>query len=153
MKKTAIKQATKPIVLQNAQRRVRFDLCRLSEFAEEAWAVCDSADGGSVKWPATPISVVIVSDAKMSALHWKFMSVRGPTDVITFRHGEIIISAETARRQARQFGTDLMHELQLYLVHGLLHLRGFDDRRPADAQRMARRQEQILRQVKRRQGV
>ena len=75
------------------------------------------------------------------------MSVRGPTDVITFQHGEIVISADTARRQARQFGTSLLHELQLYLVHGLLHLRGFDDRRPGEAKRMARRQERIVRQL------
>ncbi len=131
--------------MRNAQRKVRVDAAQLSEFAAKAWVACDFLRGAT--WPASPISVVIVSDQRMSALHWKFMSVRGPTDVITFQHGEIVISAETARRQARQFCTSLMHELKLYLVHGLLHLRGFDDRRPAGAKRMSRRQEQILRHV------
>ncbi len=150
MKKTAPDREAGPILVRNAQRKVRFDLSALSKFAQKAWAICDSA-ADDAAWPAEPVTVVIVSDKKMSELHWRFMSVHGPTDVITFQHGEIVISAETARRQARQFGTSLLHELQLYLVHGLLHLRGFDDRRPADAKRMSRRQEQILRQIESKQ--
>ncbi len=147
MKRTAADLKDGQIVVRNAQRKVGFDLRGLSDFALKAWTVCDSE--GEAEWDVLPVSVVVVSDKSIADLHWKFMSVRGPTDVITFQHGEIVISAETARRQARQFGTDLMHELQLYLVHGLLHLRGFDDRTPRDAKRMAKRQERILRLIER----
>jgi probable rRNA maturation factor len=64
--------------------------------------------------------------------------------VLTFQHGEILISAETARRQARTFGNSLARELRLYVVHGLLHLHGLDDRSEADARRMKATQEKIL---------
>jgi probable rRNA maturation factor len=68
----------------------------------------------------------------------------GPTDVITFHHGEIFISAETARSNAGLFGTKLARELRLYIVHGLLHLHGFDDRNPAGARKMKTVQGKIL---------
>ena len=72
------------------------------------------------------------------------MGIAGPTDVITFQHGEICISVETALRQAAAFGTSLEHELRLYLVHGLLHLHGFDDRTPRGRARMKAVQEDIV---------
>lgn len=63
---------------------------------------------------------------------------------MTFEHGEIFVSAEMARDQARRFGSSLGQELQLYIVHGLLHLHGFDDRNEVEARRMARIQQKIL---------
>jgi probable rRNA maturation factor len=72
------------------------------------------------------------------------MNEAGPTDVITFQHGEIFISADTAKRNARRFGNSLARELRLYVVHGLLHLRGFDDRDPAGARKMEGVQRKIL---------
>ena len=81
----------------------------------------------------------------MSRLHRQFLGETGPTDVLTFQHGEMFISVEMAKRQARVFGNSLVRELQLYIVHGLLHLHGFDDRTPAEAHRMRRMQEKILR--------
>ena len=80
----------------------------------------------------------------MSRLHREFLSQTGPTDVLTFHHGEIFISVEMAKRQARVFGNSLVRELQLYIVHGLLHLHGFDDRTPAEARKMEEIQEKIL---------
>jgi probable rRNA maturation factor len=72
------------------------------------------------------------------------MSISGPTDVITFQHGEIFVSTETAVKNARRFGTSLEHELRLYLAHGLLHLHGFDDKEPAAAAKMKRAQEKLV---------
>jgi probable rRNA maturation factor len=80
----------------------------------------------------------------MAWLHRQFLCEAGPTDVLTFRHGEIFVSAETARRHARRFGNSLAQELRLYVVHGLLHLHGFDDATPAGARRMKTTQEEIL---------
>ena len=73
-----------------------------------------------------------------------FMQIAGPTDVITFQHGEIFISIETAQRQARHYRTSLGHELRLYLVHGLLHLHGFDDQTAPSRARMSHIQEGIV---------
>ena len=81
----------------------------------------------------------------MALLHRKFLGQSGPTDVMTFQHGEIFISVDTARRHARAFGNSLLRELKLYIVHGLLHLHGFDDQTPSEAHKMKAAQEKILR--------
>jgi probable rRNA maturation factor len=91
------------------------------------------------------IFIWLVSDRRMALLHRKFLGQSGPTDVLTFQHGEIFISVDTARRQARAFENPLLRELKLYIVHGLLHLHGFDDQTPAEARRMRNAQEKILR--------
>ena len=90
------------------------------------------------------IFVWLVSDRRMARLHRQFLGQTGPTDVLTFQHGEIFISVETAKRHARVFGNSLMRELQLYIVHGLLHLHGFDDRTQSGARGKKRMQEKIL---------
>jgi probable rRNA maturation factor len=124
----------------------------LQKFANRAMALClrirrrKRADIENLK----EISVLIVSDRRIASLHQRFMHEAGPTDVMTFQHGEIFISAETATRNARRFGTTLAHELRLYIIHGLLHLRGFDDRTAADARKMKILQEKILRTLSRR---
>ncbi len=95
------------------------------------------------------VTVVLVSDHRMADLHRRFLNEPGPTDVITFQHGEIVISPETARRQARAFRTSLERELRLYILHGLLHLRGYDDKSPAGAAEMKRVQEKLVATVDR----
>jgi probable rRNA maturation factor len=92
----------------------------------------------------TAVSVAIVSDRRIADLHQRFLNQRGSTDVITFHHGEIVVSAETARRQAGAFRTSLEHELRLYIAHALLHLRGFDDKTAAGAAEMKRLQEKLV---------
>jgi probable rRNA maturation factor len=81
----------------------------------------------------------------MAHLHRKFMHRTGPTDVLTFQHGEIFIGVETAKRHARAFGNSLASELRLYIVHGLLHLHGCDDQTRTSARKMHKMQEKILR--------
>jgi probable rRNA maturation factor len=93
------------------------------------------------------IEITIVDDADIARVHGDFLDDPTPTDVITFHHGEILISAETALRQGREHGQSLDHEIALYLVHGLLHLAGWDDQEETEAREMARLQEGILRDV------
>ena len=136
-------QALPPVFVFNRQRRLKVDRARLEEFAQRALAFCAREPGG----PLTileEVNVILLSDRRMAEMHRRFMKIAGPTDVMTFQHGEILISVETAQRQARTYRTSLEHELRLYLVHGLLHLRGFDDARPAGRARMKRIQERIL---------
>ena len=90
------------------------------------------------------VFVWLISDRRMSWLHRKFLGEEETTDVLTFQHGEIFISVETAKRNARIFATSLIRELELYIVHGLLHLHEFDDRTPPEARKMKRAQEKIL---------
>jgi probable rRNA maturation factor len=74
------------------------------------------------------------------------MEIPGATDVITFEHGEIVMSAETAQLYATEHGHAVEQELALYTVHGLLHLNGYEDASPDDTTEMHRVQDQILAQ-------
>jgi probable rRNA maturation factor len=102
---------------------------------------------GSVLRRLPEISFVLVSDARIAALHDEFMCDPTPTDVITFHHGEIVISAETARREARQRQLPLPAEIARYAVHGLLHLAGWSDAEAGAASDMRIMQEKILRRA------
>src|SRR5438477_12043799 len=90
------------------------------------------------------ITVLSVSYRRMAALNQEFCGLAGPTDVLTFRHGEIVISAETAARQAKIFRSTLAGEIQLYLLHGLLHLAGFDDIAPHQRKQMLQLQTKLF---------
>jgi probable rRNA maturation factor len=134
------------IVVHNRQRKISIDVAELQRFAGRALELClRSPRKTSTLMNLAEIDVVLVSDRSMSELHRRFMQIKGPTDIITFEHGEIFIGAETARRQALEFRSATRREIQLYLVHGLLHLHGYDDKSAAPARLMEARQRQILR--------
>lgn len=135
-----------PIILHNRQRAVRVELPTLQAFARRALGACLKLRGKKASELANldEVSVVLVSDRRMAQLHRRFLNVSGATDVITFQHGEIFVSVETARNQARQFGNSLEHEIRLYIAHGLLHLHGFDDKDTAGAAEMKRLQEKLV---------
>jgi probable rRNA maturation factor len=142
-----VKKRTPRILVHNAQRKVSINRSELEGFAEIALRVClqirqkQSTDLVRLR----EVSIVLVSDRRMAALHRQFMGLSGPTDVITFQHGEIFVNTEEARRNARRFGISLGQELRLYIVHGLLHLHGFDDENSAAAEKMHAAQRRILR--------
>jgi probable rRNA maturation factor len=100
------------------------------------------------------ISIVIVDNATIREINRRNLGHDWPTDVITFPlsepgaevlEAELILSAEMAEETAREVGAEPGDELALYLVHGLLHLCGFDDRAEADASAMRRREDEVLR--------
>jgi len=73
------------------------------------------------------LEVALVDDATSAQVHLDFMAIEGATDVITFHHGEIVIGAEVAARQAQEYGEPLPREILRYFIHGLLHLAGHED--------------------------
>ncbi len=89
------------------------------------------------------LEISLVDDETLANVHADFLDDPSQTDVITFPHVEILISVEMAAQRAGQFGKDQLGETVLYLVHGLLHLAGFDDRSDEDFQKMATEQERI----------
>ena len=135
------------IVLRNLQRKISVNVAELEEFAGNAMqhSLQLHPRKRTDLRKLNEIFIWLVSDRRMALLHRKFLRQSGPTDVLTFQHGEIFISVDTARRQARAFENPLLRELKLYIVHGLLHLHGFDDQTPAEARRMRNAQEKILR--------
>ncbi|MGJ8723716.1 MAG: rRNA maturation RNase YbeY [Roseibacillus sp.] len=85
----------------------------------------------------------LVDDATLAEVHGDFLDDPTVTDVITFPHGEILVSVEMAARRAEEFGKGLRGETFLYLIHGILHLAGLDDRSKEDAAVMAKEQERV----------
>jgi probable rRNA maturation factor len=104
--------------------------------------------------PLADLSVVLVGDRQMSDLHFRFMAIAGPTDVLTFPldfsanghpiSGEVVICVPEDRRRAREHATPLSHELLLYAIHGMLHLCGHDDRTAREFKIMHRTEDDLL---------
>ncbi len=104
------------------------------------------------------IGIVLVDDRRIAAIHRRWLGVAGPTDVITFDlsagtagppragvlAGDVVVSTETARRMARSVGWTPRLELAYYIVHGLLHLTGYDDHAAADRRQMRARERLVM---------
>jgi len=133
------------ITIRNVQRSVFFSTRKLQRFAGIACKLAwQSRRPKSEIASLYRIHVLVVSDRRMTALHKQFSGIAGPTDVLTFRHGEIVISADMAATQARMFGTNVTAEIQLYVLHGLLHLAGFDDATPSKRRQMHQLQKRLM---------
>jgi probable rRNA maturation factor len=101
---------------------------------------------------------MLVDDAAIRELNKQYRGVDAPTDVLAFPQlegedlsaegelaiGDVVISVETADRQARDQGCSLEEELDLLVVHGILHLLGYDHETPEDEQRMFQRQNELV---------
>jgi len=106
------------------------------------------------KIDAAEICLLLVDDRRIATLHERWLHVPGPTDVITFDlsddgpggglRGDIAVSVETARRVAREVGWQARYEVAYYVVHGLLHLAGYDDHDPADRRAMRARERVLM---------
>jgi probable rRNA maturation factor len=101
------------------------------------------------------VSVLLTGDAQLRRLNRRFRSKDKPTDVLSFPApefpgdsslvGDLAISVETAARQAKELGHALAVELQILILHGLLHLAGYDHER--DSGQMARRETTLRRRL------
>jgi probable rRNA maturation factor len=101
--------------------------------------------------PAGELSVVLLDAAAMGELHAQFLDDPAPTDVITFEGdptlgfaGEVCVCTDVAHAYAQSHGENLAGELMLYIVHGYLHLAGFDDVDPTVRRRMRRAETRAL---------
>jgi probable rRNA maturation factor len=100
------------------------------------------------------ISIAFVDDATIHRLNKRYLDHDEPTDVLSFPlsepnarrlAGELVIGAEVARGQAEGRGHDVRAELALYVIHGLLHLCGHDDKTERGAREMRERERHYLR--------
>jgi probable rRNA maturation factor len=103
------------------------------------------------------LSLTLVNDRAMARLNRETFGRRGPTNVIAFPLndtpspggppallGEVVISLETTRRQAQEFGWPWQELLDFFLIHGILHLLGYDHEEPAAAARMDARAWELM---------
>jgi probable rRNA maturation factor len=106
------------------------------------------------------LGVYFIHAAEMARLNEEFLGHAGSTDVITFDYregggqdawrGEIFVSVDDAVASAPRFRATWQLELARYVVHGMLHLRGYDDRRPAARREMKKEENRVLKALSRR---
>ena len=146
--KTPRRRDTLRISVTRTAPRVRLDARRLNRALRLALREHDRR--------SCRLSVVLVDDRTMSGLHRRYLGLPGPTDVLSFDlgegaggdlEGEIIVSVDTAAREARRRGHAAADEVLLYALHGLLHLLGYDDHTASDARRMHAREDELLTQL------
>lgn len=118
-------------MIVNLQRKVKIDVSSLDSFALN---LTDSTE----EIPRREFSVAFVSDDRMRQLNEMFRGKNTTTDVLSFPHqpdefdpdkdnlGDIVISAEQAQKQAAENGLTLEGEIKQLILHGLLHLCGYD---------------------------
>ena len=108
----------------------------------------------------TEVSILLTDDAHIAQLNSQYRHVEGPTDVLSFSQtegddepipgmednllGDVVISVETAQRQAAEQAKSLESEMDMLLVHGLLHLLGYDHAEPDEERMMFAKQDEFL---------
>ena len=115
----------------NLQRKVKLDAKSFRPFVEQLTAATDEASGKT-------FSVAFISDDRMKQLNEMFRGKDTTTDVLSFPHepdefdpdkdnlGDIVISTEQAQKQAAENGLSLEAEIKQLILHGVLHLCGYD---------------------------
>ena len=138
------------LILRNHQRVLRVNLPLLRQITRVLLQ-------DHVERDYFELGIHLVSESDMIRLNETFLRHRGSTDVITFDYaeppqrsplsGEIFICVEQAIAQSRRFHTTWQSELIRYLVHGLLHLCGYDDTTPRGFRAMHRMEDRLLTQL------
>lgn len=143
------------VAIANRQQARRINAAALRRIARAAFAELgvDRADLG----------IRLVDAQEMARVNWQFLQHEGSTDVITFDyredniespagprvHGELVICVADAIQQAREFRTTWESEVVRYVVHGILHLLGYDDLKPVPRRAMKREENRLVRRLER----
>jgi len=101
------------------------------------------------------LSLVLVNDMHIRNLNWKYRRNDSATDVLAFPMrdsrrlsgvilGDVVISVETAKREAKKRKKALQDELDLYFVHGILHLLGYDDEKIRKRKKMKQKEKELM---------
>lgn len=138
----------------NSQRKVPINVKEIEEIAKKTLAFL------GMRKAHRELGVCIVTDNKIKNLNRRFRGVDAPTDVLAFGIeegepiagqknflGDVVISAEAARRVASDNRLKTKYELYRYLIHGILHLAGFKDGTIAERERMGQKENNILTRI------
>jgi probable rRNA maturation factor len=136
------------IAIHSPQEAVPIDRGRMRDVARAV------LDGEEIK--DYEISLAFVDNATIHRLNKQYLDHDEPTDVLSFPYsaanakkleGELVLGVEVAQEQANERGHDVHAELALYVIHGLLHLCGYDDKTQADEKAMRDREQYYLKQL------
>lgn len=140
-----------PVLVRSQLRRVRIDQSRLTRLAQATLSLVGER--------TADLGVMLIGDRSMRRLNRQYRKKDRTTDVLAFSMreapaspstfiGDVVISIPTAAKQANQLGRSLDEELIVLLVHGILHLCGYDhERSERDARHMQQRERWVLRRL------
>lgn len=137
-----------PILICNQQTSLDLD-GEMKEFIKDVVKRTLEYEGATDR----EVSIALIDDAQMEELNLRYRRREGTTDVLSFPQegkllGDVIISVPQAIRQASQYGHSLRRELGFLLVHGLLHLLGYDHQNREDDLAMQNTQKEILNKIR-----
>ncbi len=148
------------VVIANRQRTKKINARRLKEIVQALYSELNMKEA--------ELGIHLVGGRKMAQVNWDFLQHEGPTDVITFDHsegragsplpaggahgmtrptihGELFICVDVAVMQAKEFKSSWQAEVVRYVVHGVLHLLGYDDLKPQLRRTMKREENRLTR--------
>ena len=144
-----------PLTIRSRQKGHSADVWLLRRLAK--WALAETEPRQVVEPGAHELGVYLVGPVEMAKANWDYLQHEGPTDVITFDYGEtgavpkpgpilgdIFICPVVAEEFARNYKTSWAEEVARYLIHGILHLRGYDDSTPGLRRMMKREENQLM---------
>lgn len=134
------------IDIQNLQSIEKIDKDKIIECARHVLKAMAENDA--------ELSLVLVNDMYIRNLNWKYRRKDSATDVLAFPMrdsrglsgsilGDVVISVETAKREAKKRKKAVQEELDLYFVHGILHLLGYDDEKPRARKKMKSKEKEL----------
>jgi len=132
------------VVVRNSNKRHRINERFIKKLAVEALLFlknplrCDE------------LEVIFLSDASIRPINKRYKNKDRSTDVLSFDLGrlkEILISSDTALRNSKRFNSSFENELVLYVIHGILHLSGYDDGTILEKRRMSSKEDKVLRRL------
>ncbi|MEI8288117.1 MAG: rRNA maturation RNase YbeY [Verrucomicrobiota bacterium] len=142
------------LVIANPQRTKKINTRRLKQVAAELFTELQITEA--------ELGIRLVGTKEMARINRQFLQHEGSTDVITFDHtekrkagskkrkklhGELFICVDEAIKQAKKFNTHWQAEVVRYVVHGILHLSGYDDLKPELRRRMKREENRLVRHL------
>ncbi len=141
------------ILAANRQSFIDVDLSRIERTSGEILKILENED--------SEISLTLVDDAGITDINRRYLGRNRPTNVIAFSMnegdfgdinptllGDIIISSETALRDAQAGDLSFEDELDYLIIHGVLHLLGYDHELPAEAEEMAGKEKEVFFKLK-----
>ena len=144
-----------PLTIRSRQKSHPADTWALRRLAK--WTLAETEPGQAVEPASHELGVYLVDPVEMAGANWDYLQHDGPTDVITFDYGEpgdapkpgpilgdIFICPVVAEEFARKYKTSWAEEVARYLIHGILHLRGYDDSAPGLRRTMKREENQLM---------
>ena len=133
---------------ENRNSKRRIDLAKMKKVAGKALRTLKKGDA--------ELNIVFFSSQKIRAMNRRYLGKDASTDVIAFQSegrqrflGDIAISTDKAARNAKEYGTTFAQETALYVIHGILHLAGYDDLRKKDSRVMRRIENELFQKAKR----